>query len=44
MKLLHWLEALSWMRKTAEGVRAIVSLESINLVSLFLAYYLSMTS
>ena len=35
--LLHWLEALSWMRKTAEGVRAIVALESITLVSLFLA-------
>jgi len=37
--LLHWLEALSWMRKTAEGIQAIVSLESIALVSLLLARY-----
>ena len=27
--LLHWLEALSWMRKVSEGIRAIASLESI---------------
>jgi len=26
---LHWLEALSWMRKVSEGIRAIASLESI---------------
>ena len=34
--LLYWLEALSWMRKTAKGVLAIASLESIALVSLLL--------
>ena len=33
MHLLHWLEALSWMRKISEGIRAIISLESIALVS-----------
>ena len=31
--LLHWLEALSWMRKISEGIHAIVSLESIAFVS-----------
>ena len=31
--LLHWLEALSWMRKISEGIHAINSLESIALVS-----------
>jgi hypothetical protein len=31
--LLHWLEALSWMRKISEGILAITSLESIVLVS-----------
>jgi hypothetical protein len=30
---LHWLEALSWMRKASEGIYAIVSLESIARVS-----------
>ena len=30
--LLHWLEALSWMGKTSEGVLAITSLESITVV------------
>jgi hypothetical protein len=30
--LLHWLEALSWMRKISEGILAITSLESIALV------------
>jgi hypothetical protein len=30
---LHWLEALSWMRKISEGILAITSLESIALVS-----------
>ncbi|KIN07133.1 hypothetical protein OIDMADRAFT_174150 [Oidiodendron maius Zn] len=29
--LLHWLEALSWMRRTSEGIVAIQSLESIAL-------------
>jgi hypothetical protein len=33
--LLHWLEALSWMRKISEGILAIISLESIALVSFF---------
>jgi hypothetical protein len=32
--LLHWLEALSWMRKITEGILAIISLESIASVSL----------
>jgi hypothetical protein len=31
--LLHWLEALSLMRKTSEGVLAIISLESLVAVS-----------
>jgi len=31
--ILHWLEALSWMRKISEGIYAITSLESIALVS-----------
>ncbi|OCL01300.1 WD40 repeat-like protein [Glonium stellatum] len=31
--LLHWLEALGWMRKTTEGILAITSLESIALAS-----------
>jgi len=31
---LHWLEALSWMRRTSEGIVAIRNLESIALVSL----------
>ncbi|KAF2180324.1 HET-domain-containing protein [Zopfia rhizophila CBS 207.26] len=30
---LHWLEALSWMRKVSEGIRAITSLESIASIS-----------
>lgn len=30
---LHWLEALGWMRKVSEGIRAIKFLESIALVS-----------
>jgi hypothetical protein len=33
--LLHWLEALSWMRKISEGIYAILSVESIALVSQF---------
>lgn len=37
---LHWLEALSWMRKVSEGIYAIISLESIALVS-FLCMILS---
>jgi hypothetical protein len=31
--LLHWLEALGWMRKVSEGIYAIASLESIASVS-----------
>jgi hypothetical protein len=31
--LLHWLEALGWMRKVSDGIHAITSLESIVLVS-----------
>jgi hypothetical protein len=37
--LLHWLEALSWMRKISEGILAITSLESIALVSLLIPCY-----
>jgi hypothetical protein len=33
--LLHWLEALGWMQKLSEGIYAILSLESIALVSEF---------
>ncbi|KAL2839313.1 hypothetical protein BJX68DRAFT_258903 [Aspergillus pseudodeflectus] len=29
--ILHWLEALGWMRRVPEGIRAIVSLESMAL-------------
>ena len=32
--LLHWLEALSWMGKTSEGILAIHSLETLIPVSL----------
>jgi hypothetical protein len=32
--LLHWLEALGWMRKVSEGVQAIFSLEALLSVSL----------
>jgi hypothetical protein len=31
--LLHWLEALGWMKKLSEGIHAITSLESITAVS-----------
>jgi hypothetical protein len=31
--LLHWLEALGWMKKVSEGIHAIISLESITAVS-----------
>jgi hypothetical protein len=31
--LLHWLEALGWMRRVPDGIYAITSLESIALVS-----------
>jgi hypothetical protein len=31
--LLHWLEALSWIRKTSEGILAIFSLEALILIS-----------
>jgi len=34
---LHWLEALSWMRRISEGILAIISLESMALVGLLLA-------
>ena len=36
--LLHWLEALSWMEKTSEGILAILSLEALILVSLFISH------
>jgi len=31
--LLHWVEALGWMRKVSEGIHAIASLESITTVN-----------
>jgi hypothetical protein len=36
--LLHWLEALGWMGKTSEGIRAISSLEALIPVSILLPY------
>ncbi|KAI9684565.1 MAG: hypothetical protein M1822_005653 [Bathelium mastoideum] len=36
---LHWMEALSWMRKASEAIHAIALLESTVLVSLLLGYY-----
>ena len=33
--LLHWLEALGWIGKTSEGIRAILALETQIQVSLF---------
>ena len=35
--LLHWLEAMSWMRKISEGILATSSLESLALVRPLLA-------
>ena len=37
---LHWLEALSWIRKTSEGILAILSLESQIQVSLLCGIFL----
>lgn len=37
--LLHWLEALSWMQNISEGILAILSLESIPLVSKVIMSY-----
>jgi hypothetical protein len=31
--LLHWLEALGWMKSVSEGIHAIVSLDSMTAVS-----------
>ena len=44
--LLHWLEALSWMGKTSEGILAILSLEAQILVSLrhFRVYWIILTN
>ena len=39
MYLLHWLEALGWMQKISEGIKAIISLEFLALVSRFVAYH-----
>jgi hypothetical protein len=36
--LLHWLEALGWIRKTSEGIRAILILEGQILVRLLAVY------
>jgi hypothetical protein len=36
---LHWLEALGWMGKTSEGIRAILSLETQILVNLFVRHF-----
>jgi hypothetical protein len=32
--VLHWLEALGWMLKISDGIKAVISLESVALVSL----------
>jgi hypothetical protein len=40
--LLHWLEALSWMRRISEGILAIYSLESVALVSIPAVYHISL--
>jgi hypothetical protein len=37
--LLHWLEALGWMRKISEGILAILLLESQVSVSFLLHYF-----
>jgi hypothetical protein len=42
--LLHWLEALGWMGKTSEGIRAILSLEAHVLVSYLSTIYRSLTN
>jgi hypothetical protein len=33
--LLHWLEALSWMQKMLEGIRAIIAFESFTAVRIW---------
>lgn len=38
--LLHWLEALGWMRKVSDGIYAIPSLESIAFVRYLSLLYL----
>ena len=38
--LLHWLEALGWIGKTSEGIRAILSLETQITVGLFYKVFL----
>jgi hypothetical protein len=42
--LLHWLEALSWIGKFADGILAIISLEALIIVSIFIIYYRSLTN
>ena len=41
---LHWLESLSWMQKTSEGILATTTLESIALVSLLSAIFKSISN
>ena len=42
--LLHWLEALGWMGKTTEGIRAILSLEAYVLMSYLSIIYRRLTN
>jgi hypothetical protein len=42
--ILHWLEALGWMRRVPEGIRAIVSLESMALVRMAYSLPQSLTN
>jgi hypothetical protein len=42
--LLHWLEALGWMRKTSEGIQAILSLEACVSVSYLSIVYRRLTN
>jgi hypothetical protein len=42
--LLHWLEALGWMRRTSEGIQAILSLEAYVSVSYLSIVYRRLTN
>ena len=42
--ILHWLEALSWIRKISDGIIAIHSLEALISVSLLTIYYETLTN
>jgi hypothetical protein len=44
LHLLHWLEALSWMERTSEGILAIFALESLASVSLIFNSYKNLSN